>query len=354
MTRFLGTWLLPPEIRELDGPTYARRWVDLGFGMRFSVYADKIETPNPDGTVVRDWSEIDYSMQLLREAGMPVQSVKLEIQGAPKHWFDPPAGTYMEGMNSSCRVLTGGVNLCYDPTRGPECSNPPEPIASLQMACYRDFVSRYGGDPMILGVGCENEPDDPGNPLGYYKTLQDDWAPSAERAYREWSWRFAFAARSANSKVPLIGPETSTYGYCRTMLDLDNNRVASVGLRAFDIVTNHVYTMGEGPWPSAALDRIDKSPGNLLAYLPLEVMSGRQHAIGESGDGESDPYLVLPFMQAVHQMGLFRYVVLMIGDSHLFKRSSSGRRTTEPTDVYKSVQTLVRQLSNRHRGVEHQ
>lgn len=267
MTQLLGTWLLPTEIRALDGPTYARRFAELGaVGIRFVVYADKVETMD-DGQVKRDWTEIDYSRDLFRQAGLRPY---VNVVGAPPHWCNG-ATTYMEGINSVCiKWNPGGVPpIRYDPT-APECANPPVPDRTVQMDFYRELASRYKDDALMFGEG--NEKDDPtSSPLGYLKTLTPDWTPSANRAFNEWSLPFAEAARSVKPDVVIAGPETSTYGYARTNIDRDNEQIDRGGVRSYDIVSTHNYA-GWNLFPSGALSRINVEPGNLLAYFPPESL----------------------------------------------------------------------------------
>lgn len=342
MTQLLGTWLLPAEIRALDGPTYARRFAELGaFGIRFVVYADKVETM-VDGQIQRDWSEIDYSRDLFRSAGLRPY---MNVVGAPPHWCNG-AKTYMEGVGSPCIKWNPGAQppLRYDPTL-PECSNPPVPDRAMQMDFYREFVTRYKDDALMFGEG--NEKDDPStSPLGYVKTLTDDWAPSATRAFKEWSLPFAQAARSVKPDVVLAGPEASTYGYSRTNIDLDNQVIDSGGVRSYDLVSTHNYA-GWNPFPSGSLSRINVEPGNLLAYYPSDALRGRKHMVGEVGiEHGEEPMFLLAYIGAVWSMGLFEYVTMMIGDL-LFQRQGANR-TTEPTPVYGAMQKLMQQLTSQH------
>lgn len=359
-TKLFHTHPLPSEIVAWGGAMWSKRMVDLGVhAFRFGPYWDRIYK----GGGKYDWSEYDAALEMIHASG---GHVYYNPQGIPPE-FAQSTRCYVSGVLEEGGVLEwvpgtkdNSTRYTTNPTIRAQCIPPPTPDPNALADFAQMSYERYGsmtaldGDPFIMLWGWGNEPDDLNTSTGQTKLIQP-YQQVAGFVYTTQHVPFARGIRRANPAAPIAASEAATHGFAAYILSLDS--VAPE--RMIDVSSVHLYPdPGSGGFPLGALRKIDGQEGSYAAWMS-GMLYGRLEMCGEVGLSltDDDPIAVLPYLRSIFGPGKynrFTYFTFMLLDSLVFKRSSSGGRTTEPNLLYDEVRLIVRGGSSLHRGVEHQ
>ena len=264
------------------------------------------------------------------------------------------------------RIRDAGMQIYLNPSPRPgqapapawhQVASSKPPLPCIDTAALERFAAalaeKYGQDVAMWGWGNEN--DSTWDSIGVLASTAygGDWSTPAGHQFAQYTLPFARGIRSRLPDATIAGPETMTYGYASTMLQAENDLIATSGEhRATDIVSTHGYAM-TGHFPEDALKRLAGEGDTLENWMKEgNALNGRREMIGEVGiEHGEDPQGLLTYAQKVRAMNRFQYVFFHDLDSWLTSGRPAKPKSLVENDLYSEMQDFLRNI--KHPGVSH-